>query len=50
MRYFASEKFEIIPVVERLRLPAKQTFEMLSISRKTFYAGMRIVILTEKMR
>ena len=37
MRYPASEKLEIILLVERSHLPAKQTLDMLSISRTTFY-------------
>ncbi len=37
MRYPASEKLEIIHLVERSHLPAKQTLDMLSIPRTTFY-------------
>ena len=37
MRYSASEKLEIIRLVERSHLPAKQTLDMLSIARTTFY-------------
>ncbi len=37
MRYPASEKLEIIRLVERSHLPAKQTLDMLSIPRTTFY-------------
>ena len=37
MRYSASEKLEIIRLVERSHLPAKQTLDMLSIVRTTFY-------------
>ena len=37
MRYPASEKLEIIQLVERSHLPAKQTLEMLDIPRTTFY-------------
>ena len=36
MRYPASEKLEIIRLVERAHLPAKQTLDMLSIPRTTF--------------
>ena len=37
MRYPASEKLEIIRLVERSHLPAKQTLDMLGIARTTFY-------------
>jgi putative transposase len=37
MRYPASEKLEIIRLVERSHLPAKQTLDMLGITRTTFY-------------
>ncbi len=37
MRYPASEKLEIIQLVERSHLPAKQTLAMLGIARTTFY-------------
>ena len=37
MRYPASEKLEIIRLVERSHLPAKQTLDKLSIPRTTFY-------------
>jgi putative transposase len=37
MRYPATEKLEIIRLVERSHLPAKQTLDMLSIPRTTFY-------------
>ena len=37
MRYPASEKLEIIRLVERSQLPAKQTLAMLGIPRTTFY-------------
>ncbi|MCH9004756.1 MAG: IS3 family transposase [Proteobacteria bacterium] len=37
MRYPASEKLEIIRLVEHSHLPAKQTLDMLSIPRTTFY-------------
>jgi transposase-like protein len=37
MRYPASEKLEIIRLVERSHLPAKQTLAMLGIPRTTFY-------------
>ena len=37
MRYPASEKLEIIRLVERSHLPAKQTLAMLGIARTTFY-------------
>ena len=36
MRYPASEKLEIIRLVERSQLPAKQTLAMLGIPRTTF--------------
>ena len=37
MRYPASEKLEIIRLVERSHVPAKQTLDMLGIPRTTFY-------------
>ena len=37
MRYPASEKLEIIRLVERSHLPAKRTLDMLGIPRTTFY-------------
>jgi len=37
MRYPASEKFEIIRLVERSHLPAKRTLDKLGIPRRTFY-------------
>ncbi len=37
MRYPASEKLEIIHLVERSHLPAKRTLEMLGIPKTTFY-------------
>jgi putative transposase len=37
MRYPASEKLEIIQLVERSHLPAKQTIDQLGIARRTFY-------------
>jgi len=37
MRYPASEKLEIINLVERSHLPAKQTLDMLGVPRPTFY-------------
>ena len=37
MRYPAAEKFEIIRLVERSHVPAKQTLDMLGIPRTTFY-------------
>ena len=37
MRYSASEKLEIIRLVERSHLPAKQTLAMLGVPRTTFY-------------
>ena len=37
MRYPASEKLEIIRLVEQSHLPAKRTLEMLGIPRTTFY-------------
>ena len=37
MRYPASEKLEIIRLVERSHLPAKATLDMLGIARPTFY-------------
>jgi len=37
MRYPASEKLEIIRLVERSHLPVKQTLDKLGIPRTTFY-------------
>jgi transposase InsO family protein len=37
MRYPAAEKLEIIRLVERSHLPAKQTLSMLGVPRTTFY-------------
>jgi transposase InsO family protein len=37
MRYPASEKLEIIRLVERSHLPAKRTLDMLGIPKTTFY-------------
>ena len=37
MRYPTSEKLEIIRLVERSHLPAKQTLDMLGVPRTTFY-------------
>ena len=37
MRYPASEKLEIIRVVEQSHLPTKQTLDRLGIPRRTFY-------------
>jgi transposase-like protein len=37
MRYSASEKAEIIQLVEQSHLPAKRTLDQLGIPRATFY-------------
>ena len=37
MRYAASEKLEIIQIVERSHLPARRTLERLGIPRATFH-------------
>jgi predicted DNA-binding protein (UPF0251 family) len=37
MRYPASEKLEIIRIVEQSHLPAKLTLDKLGIARRTFY-------------
>lgn len=37
MRYPASEKLEIIRLVEQSHLPTKQTLDRLGIPRRTFY-------------
>ena len=37
MRYSASEKAEIIQLVEQSHLPAKRTLDKLGIPRATFY-------------
>jgi putative transposase len=39
MRYAASEKAEIIRLVEQSTLPVKRTLEKLGIPRATFYRG-----------
>ena len=37
MRYPASEKLEIVRIVEQSHLPARHTLEQLGIPRRTFY-------------
>jgi len=37
MRYPASEKLEIIRIVEQSHLPAKRTLDQLGVARRTFY-------------
>jgi putative transposase len=37
MRYLATEKLEVIRLVEQSHLPAKRTLEILGISKTTFY-------------
>ena len=37
MRYPASEKLEIIGIVEQSHLPAKRTLDQLGVARRTFY-------------
>ena len=37
MRYPASEKLEIIRIVEQSHLPTKRTLDQLGIARRTFY-------------
>ena len=37
MRHPASEKLEIIRIVEQSHLPAKQTLDQLGVARRTFY-------------
>ena len=37
MRYPASEKLEIIRIVEQSHLPAKRTLDKLGVARRTFY-------------
>ncbi len=37
MRYPESEKLEIIRIIERSHLPAKQTLNRLGLARPTFY-------------
>ena len=41
MRYSASEKYEIIRLVEQSSLPVKQTLTRLGIHRSTFYAWLK---------
>ena len=36
MKYSASEKLEIIRIVEQARLPAKRMLDQLGIARQTF--------------
>jgi transposase InsO family protein len=36
MRYLASEKLEIMRIVEQSHLPAKQTLDRLGVARRTF--------------
>ena len=36
MRYLASEKLEIIRIVEQSHLPAKRTLDQFGIARRTF--------------
>ena len=38
MRYSASEKFEIIRLVEQSFLPVRRTLEQIGVSKSTFYA------------
>lgn len=38
MRYLASEKLEIIKIVEQSHLPVKRTLDKLGIPRTTFYS------------
>ena len=42
MRYPASEKLEIIRLVEQSHLPAKRTLDKLGIPRATFYLSGRL--------
>ena len=37
MRYFASDKIEIVRLVEQSHLPARRTLEKLGIPRSSFY-------------
>ena len=41
MRYPASEKLEIIRIVEQSHLPARRTLDQLGIARRTFYVTVR---------
>ncbi len=45
MRYPASEKLEIIRLVEQSHLPVKQTLEKLGVSRPTFYRPLSAIAL-----
>ena len=52
MRYPASEKLEIIQLVERSHLPAKQTLDMLDIPptiAPPSIAGKRVFVLKDRM-
>ncbi len=43
MRYPASEKLEIIRIVENGHLPTKQTLDMLGIPRATYYRPLSMI-------
>ena len=47
MRYPASEELEIIRTVEGSHLPVKQTLDMLSIPRSTFYRPLSSIALLD---
>jgi len=47
MRYPASEELEIMRTVEGSHLPVKQTLDMLSIPRSTFYRPLSSVALLD---
>jgi predicted DNA-binding protein (UPF0251 family) len=44
MRYPASEKLEIIRMVEQSHLSAKQTLDKLGIPRTTFYLPLSVIL------
>src|SRR3954469_1468139 len=50
MRYPASEKGEIIELVEQSHLPAKRTLDKLGIPRATFFTDGMIAIVTAALR
>ena len=50
MRYPASEKAEIIKLVEQSHLPAKRTLDKLGIPRATFTDGMIAIVTADLKR
>jgi hypothetical protein len=50
MRYPASEKAEIIELVEQSHLPAKRTLDKLDVPRAIFYPGMIAIVMADLKR